>query len=179
MGHLGLSISPEENSMSDQSLLLLLDQVRGKTLRLLQGVGDDETRWTPPELHNHILWHAGHSFVLVESLAMEAIGELPQIPEGWFDIFSWKSNPAQVASYQWPSLAQVIAELTEQRDRLRQMIEKLAEKDLARELPGRGNQTARYAIIHGLHDEACHSGEIWLLRKMIRSSAAELKSDTH
>jgi len=62
---------------------------------------------------------------------------------------------------------------------LRQMIEKLAEKDLARELPGRGNQTARYAIIHGLHDEACHSGEIWLLRKMIRSSAAELKSDTH
>jgi len=165
--------------MPDQSLLLLLDQVRGKTLRLLQGVNDDETRWTPPELHNHILWHAGHSFVLVESLAMEAVGELPQIPDGWFEIFSWESDPSQVASYRWPSLAQVIAELTEQRDRLRRMIEKLAEKELARELPGRNNQTARYAILHGLHDEACHSGEIWLLRKMIRSSAAELKTSTH
>jgi hypothetical protein len=157
--------------MSDPSLLLLLDEVRGKTLRLLQGVGEDETHWTPPELHNHILWHAGHSFVLVESLVMEAVGELPQIPEDWFDIFSWQSDPAQVASYRWPPLGQVIAELTEQRARLRQMIEGLSEEELSRELPGRGNHTARYAIIHGLHDEACHSGEIWLLRKMIRSAA--------
>lgn len=67
--------------MSDQSLLLLLDEVRGKTLRLLQGVTDQEAHWTPLHLHNHILWHAGHSFVLVESLAMEAIGDQPQIPE--------------------------------------------------------------------------------------------------
>ena len=159
--------------MSDLSLLLLLDEVRGKTLRLLQGVNDDETRWSPPELHNHILWHAGHSFVLVESLAMEAAGDLPQIPDGWFEIFSWQSNPAHVASYRWPSLAQVIAQLTEQHVRLRQMIETLSDEQLARQLPGRGDHTARYAILHGLHDEACHSGEIWLLRKMIRSSARE------
>jgi hypothetical protein len=157
--------------MSDQSLLLLLDEVRGKTLRLLQGVSEDETHWAPPELNNHILWHAGHSFVLVESLVMEAAGELPQIPEGWFDIFSWQSDPAHVASYRWPTLAQVIAELTDQRTRLRQMISSLGEEQLSRELLGRGNHTARYAIIHGLHDEACHSGEIWLLRKMIRSAA--------
>ena len=157
--------------MSDQSLLLLLDEVRGKTLRLLQGVSEDETQWAPPALHNHILWHAGHSFVLVESLVMEAIGELPQIPEGWFDIFSWQSDPAHVASYRWPTLAQVIAELTDQRTRLRRMIDSLGDEDLSRALPGRGNHTARYAIIHGLHDEACHSGEIWLLRKMIRSAA--------
>jgi hypothetical protein len=159
--------------MADQSLLLLLDEVRGKTLRLLQGVSEDETRWAPPELHNHILWHAGHSFVLVESLVMEAMGELPQIPEGWFDIFSWQSDPANVASYRWPTLAQVIAELNEQRLRLRRLIEALGEEQLSRELPGRGNHTARYAIIHGLHDEACHSGEIWLLRKMIRSVGAK------
>ena len=159
--------------MSDQSLLLLLDEVRGKTLRLLRGATDDETRWAPPELHNHVLWHAGHSFVLVESLAAEAIGELPEIPEGWFDIFSWNSNPAQVASYRWPPLAQVIAELTEQHARLRHAVERLSEQDLSRELLGQGNRTARYAILHGLHDEACHSGEIWLLRKLIRASRKE------
>ncbi len=118
--------------MSDQSLLLLLDEVRGKTLRLLQGVSEDETQWSPPALHNHILWHAGHSFVLVESLVMEAMGELPQIPEGWFDIFSWQSDPAHVASYRWPTLAQVIAELTDQRTRLRGMIEALGDEDLSR-----------------------------------------------
>ena len=66
--------------MPDQSLLLLLDEVRGKTLRLLHAVTDQEAHWPPPELHNHILWHAGHSFVLVESLAMEAVGDLPADP---------------------------------------------------------------------------------------------------
>jgi hypothetical protein len=165
--------------MSDASLLCLLDEVRGKTLRLLQGVSDDETRWSPPELHNHILWHAGHSFVVVESLAMEALGELPQIPEEWFEVFSWESNPAQVASYRWPSLAHVIGELIEQHARLRRMIADLSEVQLSRALPGRGTQTARYAIIHGLHDEACHSGEIWLLRKMIRASADDDERPVH
>jgi hypothetical protein len=179
MGPLWKTMLPEEPVMPDPSLLLLLDEVRGKTLRLLQGVGDDETRWTPPELHNHILWHAGHSFVLVESLAMEALGELPQIPEGWFEIFSWQSNPAQVASYRWPTLAHVIGELTEQHGRLRRMIAELDEEQLSRALPGRGNQTARYAIVHGLHDEACHSGEIWLLRKMIRATANHMPRHLH
>ncbi len=165
--------------MSDQSLLMLLDEVRGKTLRLLQSVTDDETRWSPPELHNHILWHAGHSFVLVESLITEAAGELPQIPEGWFEIFSWKSNPAQVASYRWPPLAQIIVQLTEQQGRLRRVIERPSEEQLSRPLPGRGTHTARYVIIHGLHDEACHSGEIWLLRKLIRSSVKEKTNASH
>jgi hypothetical protein len=165
--------------MSDQSLLLLLNEVRGKTLRLLQGVRDNEAHWAPAELHNHILWHAGHSFVLVESLATEAIGDLPQIPEGWFDIFSWKSNPAQVAPYRWPPLAQIVIRLADQHVRLRQLIERLSEEELSKPLLGRGDQTVRYAILHGLHDEACHSGEIWLLRKLIRFSAQETTNAPH
>jgi hypothetical protein len=156
--------------MSDQSLLMLLDEVRGKTVRILQDVLNEESHWAPPGLHNHILWHAGHSYVLVESLVTEAIGDLPQIPEGWFEIFSWESNPAQVASYRWPLLAQVIAQLTEQQGRLRKLIAGLNDAQLSQPLPGRGNRTARHAILHGLHDEACHSGEIWLLRKLIRSA---------
>ncbi|MGA2255956.1 MAG: DinB family protein [Thermoguttaceae bacterium] len=163
--------------MPDQSLLLLLDEVRGKTLRLLNAVTDQEAHWPPPELHNHILWHAGHSFVLVESLVMEAVGDLPHIPEGWFEIFSWESNPAQVASYRWPPLARIVTQLTEQHVRLRRMIEGLSNEQLSSPLPGRGSQTARYAIVHALHDEACHSGEIWLLRKLIRSSAMEESHD--
>jgi hypothetical protein len=157
--------------MSDESLLLLLDEVRGKTLRLLQGVTDKDARWSPPGLHNHVLWHAGHSFVLVESLAMEALGDQPEIPEGWFEMFSWQSDPAQIASDRWPPLAQVIAHLTDQHVRLRRVIEGLSEEQLSSPMPGRGSRTVRYSILHGLHDEACHSGEIWLLRKLIRSSA--------
>jgi len=154
--------------MSDRSLLLLLDEVRGKTLRLLQGVGEKEARWSPPGLHNHILWHAGHSYVLVESLTMEAVGQQPQIPDGWFEIFSWRSDPARVAADRWPPLSKVVAQLTQQHLRLRQVVEGLSDEQLSSPMLGNRNRTVRYAILHGLHDEACHSGEIWLLRKLLR-----------
>jgi hypothetical protein len=154
--------------MPDLSLLLLLDEVRGKTLRLLDGVTDQQARWTPPGLHNHILWHAGHSYVLVESLVMECVGKRPQLPEGWFEIFSWQSDPARVAGDRWPPLSEVVAELARQHQRLRQVVAGLSEDQLARPMPASRGRSARYAIIHGLHDEACHSGEIWLLRKLLR-----------
>ncbi len=160
--------------MSDRSLLLLWDEVREKTLRLLQGVTDEEALWSPPGLHNHILWHAGHSYVLVESLIMEGGGDKPVIPDGWFDIFSWKSEPAHVPSDRWPLLSEVVAQLTHQNLRLRHVIGLLNEKQLSGPMPGNVNRTVRYAIVHGLHDEACHSGEIWLLRKLIRASLAAL-----
>ncbi|MCR4412374.1 MAG: DinB family protein [Thermoguttaceae bacterium] len=154
--------------MPDESLLLLFDEVRGKTLRLLDGVTDQEARWTPPGLHNHILWHAGHAYVLVESLVLESLGKRPQLPEGWFELFSWRSDPARVPRDRWPPLAQVVAELSAQHERLRRLIAGLGDAQLGGPTPGGRRRTARYAIVHSLHDEACHSGEIWLLRKLLR-----------
>ena len=55
-------------SMSDSTLPTLLDEVRGKTLRLLAVVGERESLWSPPGLHNSIRWHAGHCYVVVEAL---------------------------------------------------------------------------------------------------------------
>src|SRR5271157_1534891 len=52
--------------MPDKCLLLLLDEVRAKTLRILKSVPAEHARWAPPGLHNTILWHAGHAYVLVE-----------------------------------------------------------------------------------------------------------------
>jgi hypothetical protein len=156
--------------MSDQSLLLLLDEVREKTLHLLQGVTDEEARWSPPGLHNHVLWHAGHSYVVIESLITKESGSEPLIPNGWSEIFSSKSGPAHVASDRWPSLSAVVAQLTHQHLRLRHAIGLFSEEQLSNPMSGNVNHTVRYAIIHGLHDEACHSGEIWLLRKLIRAS---------
>ena len=103
-----------------------------------------------------------------KSLAFEAVGQEPQLTQGWLEMFSSKSNPSQVASDQWPTLAQVVSHLIEQHGRLRQLVERLTEEQLSSPVPGDSNRTVRYAIVHGLHDEACHSGEIWLLRKMIR-----------
>ena len=152
--------------MPDQSLLLLATEVRGKTLRLLDGVTDDAARFAPPGLSNSILWHAGHALVVVEHLSvMPATGrEAPGYPPAWFDTFSWTSSPARVTS--WPALSEVIVALHEQLPRLTGAISALTDDELEKVVDAARNRTLRYKILHGLHDEAGHQGEIWLLRKM-------------
>ena len=152
--------------MGDESLKLLATEVRGKTLRRLEGVTDAEARWAPPGLNNTILWHAGHALVVVEHLSVSpATGQPPAYPHGWFETFSWKSNPATVTH--WPALDEVVGRLREQLQRLTTAIDALSPDQLA--TPDANGRTLRYSILHGLHDEAGHQGEIYLLRKMLKA----------
>jgi len=152
--------------MADKCLLLLLEEVRGKTLRILKSVPVESTRWAPPGLQNTILWHAGHAFVLVEWLTMASLGREPLIPDGWFEMFSWESRPAEVPANCWPSLSEVVRQLESQRERMERLIADLTDEQLDRAAAGNPKRTVRSAILHGLHDEACHSGEVHLLAKM-------------
>ena len=143
--------------MPDESLMLLASEVRGKTLRLLDGVSESEARFTPVGLNNTILWHAGHALVVVEHLSVApATGGPPSYPHGWFETFSWKSVPATVA--RWPTLDEVVERL---RDQLMYRSVRLFGSMPASRSDGS-------SILHGLHDEAGHQGEIYLLRKMVR-----------
>ena len=158
--------------MADESLLMLAAEVRGKTLRLLEGVTDDAARFAPAGLNNTVLWHAGHALVVVEHLSVIPAGGRPAgYPDAWVDKFSWKSNPATVTS--WPRLSEVVEALREQLPRLTDAITALRPDQLDRVVDPQRNRTVRYSILHGLHDEAGHGGEIWLLRKIhARQTAA-------
>jgi hypothetical protein len=152
--------------MSDETLVLLAKDVRGKTLRILQDVTEEQARFAPPGLHNTILWHAGHSLTVVEALSLApALGRTPAYPAGWFDKFSWISQPATVK--EWPTLAEVKAKLVEQAEPLVSAISALSPAQLSQLTgdPSKG-RTLRWSILHGLHDEAGHQGEIWLLKKL-------------
>lgn len=156
--------------MSDASIIRLLDEVRWQTLRILDGVADDEARWTPPGLQNSILWHAGHSYVVLEWCTLGSLGREPHYPGGWYEIFSGKDLlPAEVPLDRWPKIAEVVVELKLQRDRLRELFGLLSEAELETPAVNRPKQTVRYMILHGLYDEAAHGGEMWLLRKLQRA----------
>lgn len=151
--------------MADQSLLLLANEVRGKTLRLLEGVDDAQARFAAPGLNNSILWQGGHALIVVEHLGVSAAtGRPPVYPAEWFEKFSWQSKPAMVGS--WPSVEQVRAALRDQLQRLIVAIEGLSEQQLGAVIDQARNRTLRYSILHGLHDEAGHQGEMYLLKKM-------------
>jgi hypothetical protein len=149
-----------------ETLLTLADEVRGKTLRLLDGVPPELAHFTAG-LSNSTLWHAGHALMLVEHLCiMPATGGEPQYPAGWFEMFAWRSRPAAVPRESWPPLSEVVERLREQFARLRTTIGSLTPQDLSRLIDPSRNRTLRYSIVHGLHDEASHQGEIHLLRKL-------------
>ena len=152
--------------MADRSLLLLLDEVRGKTIRLLNTIPGEDVRWAPSGLHNTIIWHGGHAYIVLEWLTMQALGQEPQGPDGWFEMFGWESRPEQVPADRWPALAQVIGQLQVQHARMRRLIGKLSDEQLAQPSARHPDDTVRRAIVHALHDEACHCGEIHLLRKL-------------
>lgn len=152
--------------MADETLILLAKEVRSKTLRLLDGLPEDAARFTGG-LANSPLWHAGHALVVVEALSLApALGRPPQYPKGWFERFSWESRPATVDLRAWPPLSDVVGRLREQLDQLVQAIEALPPGRLDQIVNPAKNRTLRYSILHGLHDEAGHQGEIHLLRKL-------------
>ena len=152
--------------MEDSSLLLLLDEVRGKTIRLLNSIPAGFARWAPAGLQNTITWHAGHAYFLLECLTMSALGRSPRLPEGWDTMFSWDSQPDRVAADRWPALGELIGQLDAQHGRMRQLIGKLGAAGLNQPSARNPGETVRRAIVHALHDEACHCGEIHLLRKL-------------
>jgi hypothetical protein len=103
--------------------------------------------------------------MLTEHLGIgPATGKPPAYPADWFDKFSWKSNPATVTS--WPTVDQVRSALREQLQRLIAIIEPLSPDQLNRVVDSERGRTLRFSILHGLHDEADHQGEIHLLKKM-------------
>jgi hypothetical protein len=152
--------------MADESLLLLAKDVRGKTLRILEGVTDEQARFAAPGLQNSILWHAGHSLVVVEHLGVSPVtGKPPAYPKDWFDKFSWMSKPATVK--EWPPLSEVVAKLKDQLETLLAVIPGLTEQQLSQPVgEASKGRNLRWSILHGFHDEAGHQGEIWLLKKL-------------
>ena len=159
--------------MTDPTLLELTKEVRWKTLKLLEGVTEQHAMYAPPGLANHILWHAGHSLIVVEQLACGSLttvtpGQAPPFPVAWIDLFRGGSNPVAVTA--WPALSEIVAALTAQRTRLIGLLDALSNTGpdaLDRIIgPAPRNRTLRGMIVHALHDEAGHQGEIHLLKKL-------------
>ena len=153
----------------DETLILLAKEVRGKTLRLIEGVSDADARFAAPGLKNSILWHAGHSLLVVEHLGLAPLsGGKTEYPASYAEKFMWKSDPGAVT--EWPPIAEVRALLTSQLERLTSAIARTSEEQLATVIDPQRGRTLRYSILHGLHDEAGHQGESWLLKKLLARS---------
>jgi hypothetical protein len=111
---------------------------------------------------------------VVERLTLTALegrdDEPSALPSGWWGLFGWDSAPADTPAVAWPEPAAVAARLHEQHARLGRVFADLSAATLNEVLdlpdyPWHG-YSKRFILLHGIHDEACHGGEMWLLRKL-------------
>ncbi len=153
----------------------LARQVRGATLRGLQATPDEWLTWAPPGTANHILWHAGHALWLQDLLCIRLLTGQGELPPGWSETFGASCRPPQQTS-DWVSGAELAGLLQSQLERILELLSATSDRQLAQVAdPTRGTATVAARIIHGFHDEAKHSGEMYLLWKLCRTRTAELK----
>ncbi|MCS7168327.1 MAG: DinB family protein [Gemmatales bacterium] len=154
---------------SREMLKELARQVRGRTRDILAAARTEWLTWAPEGTSNHILWHAGHAVWLLDVLGIELLTGKSELPAGWAETFGMRCRPPRLTT-DWPSREQVDRLLAEQLRRFCQLLEGTPEERFT--IPPDPHK-ARYClagqILHGLHDEACHSGEMYLLLKMCRA----------
>jgi len=154
------------------SLLILLDEVRGKTLQILEAARDEWLTWAPPGTQNHIAWHAGHCAWVTDVLITNPITGKEELPTTWAATFGQHGTPPAMTT-SWPARTDLLRRLRDQHARLRQLLSPLTDEQLF--APPRqwgGPRPLAYFVTHALHDEANHQGEMYLLLKMCRARSS-------
>lgn len=146
----------------------LARQVRQKTLQLLAESEPTWLTWAPPGTSNHILWHAGHALWLQDVLGLQPLTGRSQLPPGWDEIFGMNCRPVATTK-NWPTREKLTDLLTTQLIQLHAALAKTSESDFDKVVNERGS-TLSGRVIHGLHDEAKHQGEMHLLMKLCRAN---------
>ncbi len=152
----------------------LANDVRNRTIQLLQAAAQHELTWVPGGTSNHLIWHAGHALWVQDVLCLKLITGSSELPGGWEEMFKMGSRPASW-SEPWPAKEELLVQLKAQLPRLVQRIGDLSEAELDRKphFPHPGDRRSLWeSILHGLHDEAAHQGEMYLLLKMQRLAMA-------
>ena len=162
-----------------EALLLkeLARQVRRDTLRLFEAAPPDRLTWAPPGTANHLLWHAGHALWLQDQFIIQPLTGESEMSLGWQALFASGSNPA-APPRRWPGREQMDHQLREQAQRLAAVLDALHAGQRPKSLRHHEEQVqfVRNAI-HGLHDEARHQGEMFLIIKLCRTATPSATAD--
>jgi hypothetical protein len=149
-------------------LIEMTGQVRVETLRLLAAGREEWLTWAPPGTSNHILWHAGHAVWVADVLCIEPITGHSELPALWEAKFGMGCVPV-AATREWPSREETERLLTAQWIRMEELLSALSPEQLNDPRPVVDDRSLVSSIVHGLHDEAKHQGEMYLLLKLLRA----------
>ena len=141
----------------------MVRQIRGFTCQMLEMTNPDWVTWAPEATSNHMLWHAGHSIWVQDLLCIQKLTGKSEIDDEWSKKFGQHCEPVSTQT-EWPSLDEIKHSLVTQQSRLHDVIEAMTAEQLT--INSENDQDLVGGIINGLHDEAKHHGEMYLLHKL-------------
>lgn len=148
----------------------LFGQVRRHTIRLLESAEPGAELFAPAGTSNHLIWHAGHVIWVQELLCLQIFGQPSELPDDWGDTFGMNCRPV-CETTNWPNRDVLLKMLGDQQEIILAAFANCEGEELQRVAdPERGPLTVLSRIIHGCHDEARHSGEMYLLLKQFRAT---------
>ena len=141
----------------------MLRQIRGFTVQMLDKTKSEWLTWAPEGTSNHMLWHAGHSIWVQDRMCVQRLANRSEIPDDWGRKFGMNCDPVAEQT-DWPQASVVKHTLEQQQVRLHELLEGMTPEQLVVEADNDRDLVG--GIIHGLHDEAKHHGEMYLLHKL-------------
>jgi hypothetical protein len=145
----------------------LARQVRTGTLELLGAARESWLTWAPEGTSNHIPWHSGHALWLQDNLCIQPLTRASELPDGWDKSFGAHCRPVR-STTQWPGRTEVQGHLEAQVARLLELFQSETSR-LTSMADTPVQRSVTRSIIHDLHDEARHQGEMYLLLKLCRA----------
>ncbi|MDB4766706.1 DinB family protein [bacterium] len=144
----------------------LIRQVRSFTIELLAVDKREMYLWSPAGTSNHMIWHAGHSLWVQDVLCVEPLTGASELPEQWAEQFGQNCNPV-ASQTDWPDQKTIQDLLSKQQKRLTELVGSMRDDQLV--VDANNPKDLVGGIIHGLHDEGRHQGEMYLLFKQFNA----------
>jgi len=144
----------------------LIRQVRSFSIERLAVENRARYLWAPAGTSNHMLWHAGHALWVQDALCVAPLTGKSELPAGWAEKFGQHCAPVS-SQTEWPDRTRVQELLSQQQPRLIELVDGMTSEQLAIDASNPRDLTG--GIIHGLHDEGRHQGEMYLLFKQFNA----------
>lgn len=146
----------------------MVRQIRGFTMELLAVDNREMYLWAPKGTSNHMLWHAGHVLWVQDALCVEPLTTASELPAGWARRFGQDCDPV-ASQTDWPAQSVVRELLSHQQRRLLELVSSMHDDQLVVDADSPNDLVG--GMIHGLHDEARHHGEMYLLFKQFNAAS--------
>ncbi|MBY0147496.1 DinB family protein [Neobacillus niacini] len=105
--------------MNEKMIFDLFEFARNATLKVAQGITEENADIIPNGFPNSLRWQLGHIYVAVEGIVFHFSNETPNLPDGYLDLFKtgtkttgWNITP--------PSIEELIPLLSEQVNRVKE-----------------------------------------------------------